>query len=394
MFSLLALSLPFLLMAQNNASMQSNTENENGIQWVTGLSWDQIKQKAKAENKYIFVDAYTTWCGPCKMMDRDVYTNDTVANYFKDKFISLKVQMDKTKEDNKQVQSWYKDAAKINETYHVEGYPTFLFLNPDGILADHQIGYKGVNELLAIAQNAMLPGKVYNDPYSEYDKLIKFYKQGEKDYNKYPLMITMANRVHDDSICHQLLKEFTDYVLTLKPSERFTKDRIQMWAGFTFRSDSRVFQFFYKDGKLIDKVMNQKGYANAIVDKTIWAEDVLPFLIEQAKGSKITVTGGYITDVSGKGLLRTDSSEADWKKLYLILSKKFGKSIAERNVIAGKIEWYTRHWNHEAVGKYKLRQMDRYWTEEDAKRNLVAINNDAFNFFMHSMFLRFTQGRR
>ncbi len=50
-----------------------------GIKFEKTLSWPEICEKAQKENKYIFVDCYTTWCGPCKKMDQEVYLNDTWA---------------------------------------------------------------------------------------------------------------------------------------------------------------------------------------------------------------------------------------------------------------------------------------------------------------------------
>src|SRR5687767_5878813 len=90
---------------------------EEGIKWTTGLTWPQVLEKAKKENKYIFLDCYTTWCGPCKWMDKDVYTNDTVGQFFNEKFISVKVQMDQTKKDDEYVKSWYYSAANIRSQY-------------------------------------------------------------------------------------------------------------------------------------------------------------------------------------------------------------------------------------------------------------------------------------
>src|ERR1044072_2926152 len=92
---ILIMCAPFLTMAQTSNESKTNC----GIKWTTGLSWEQVKQKAKAENKYIFIDVFTTWCGPCKMMDKTVFINDTVGTFFNQHFISVKVQMDRTSND-------------------------------------------------------------------------------------------------------------------------------------------------------------------------------------------------------------------------------------------------------------------------------------------------------
>src|SRR4051812_34660552 len=66
----------------------------SGITWVDNLNWQQVLKKAKKEKKYIFVDCFTTWCGPCKKMDKVVYTNDSLGDFLNAKFISVKLQMD------------------------------------------------------------------------------------------------------------------------------------------------------------------------------------------------------------------------------------------------------------------------------------------------------------
>ncbi len=67
-----------------------------GIKFEEGLSLKQIKEKARTENKYIFIDCYTTWCKPCKAMEKDVYSDKGVGDLFNKKFISAKIQMDRT----------------------------------------------------------------------------------------------------------------------------------------------------------------------------------------------------------------------------------------------------------------------------------------------------------
>ncbi len=63
-----------------------------GIKFQSGLNWEQVKEKARNENRYIFIDCYATWCGPCKKMDKEVYTSENVGNIFNKNFISIKLQ--------------------------------------------------------------------------------------------------------------------------------------------------------------------------------------------------------------------------------------------------------------------------------------------------------------
>ena len=56
---------------------------------------ESLKARAKSENKLIFIDAYTSWCGPCKWMASNVFTNDTVGKFFNQHFISSKIDMEK-----------------------------------------------------------------------------------------------------------------------------------------------------------------------------------------------------------------------------------------------------------------------------------------------------------
>src|SRR5689334_20421155 len=97
-----------------------------GINWVEGLTWQEVNAKARAENKYTFVDCYATWCKPCKYMDKEVYSLKKVGDSMNGHFISVKVQMDTTKSDNNSIQDWYKDAADIMKAYTITSLPTYL----------------------------------------------------------------------------------------------------------------------------------------------------------------------------------------------------------------------------------------------------------------------------
>ena len=94
----IALAIPLKIWAQTN---------EKGIHFEQQLSWQQIKAKAKAENRYIFIDCFASWCIPCKAMDIDVYSKDTVGKFMNEHYISIKIQMNKTEGDSPEVKAWY-----------------------------------------------------------------------------------------------------------------------------------------------------------------------------------------------------------------------------------------------------------------------------------------------
>lgn len=348
------LSLPLKMIAQEDL-------NKNGIQWTENLSWQQVNEKAKKENKYIFVDAFTTWCGPCKAMDKDVYSNDSVGNYFNERFISVKVQMDKTVGDNEQIKSWYNDAETLNKQFMIEAFPSFVFLSPQGKIVHKVSGYKTVSDFIAIAQIATMPGKTYNDRFEEYQLFVGEYKQKKKRYDKMPYMATIAFKLGETDFGKQLLNEHTDYAAGLSSKDRYTKENIDFWANFTLNSNGKRFRFFYDDGGKIDKVMNKKGYAAAVVDRTIQAEIVQAFYKEQPSGSIMSGGQRPIKYKDGTPLPpEPDTTEADWEKLYKLIREKYSASYAKRGVLEARTKWYAAHGNILAYSKYYLLKLEKY----------------------------------
>jgi thiol:disulfide interchange protein len=64
-----------------------------GMTFEHNTTWAAIKEKAKKENKYIFMDAFTTWCGPCKMMAAKIFPLPEVGAFFNASYINVKVTM-------------------------------------------------------------------------------------------------------------------------------------------------------------------------------------------------------------------------------------------------------------------------------------------------------------
>jgi thioredoxin-related protein len=98
-----------------------------GIGWGSDLG--SATAEAKRTGKVIMVDVYTDWCGWCKRLDADTYTNARVIEGAK-QFVALKLNPEKSDSE-----------ARFARKYGVSGYPTILFVEADGTLVNKVVGY-------------------------------------------------------------------------------------------------------------------------------------------------------------------------------------------------------------------------------------------------------------
>lgn len=111
--------------------------------FMTG-SLETAKKKAEADGKLIFVDVYTDWCGPCKMMDRTTFRDPATVELLK-KVVALKVDGEKA------------EGPELVTRYEVGGFPCFLILDAKGKLVDKRMGYMQAQEFNAwLASKARL----------------------------------------------------------------------------------------------------------------------------------------------------------------------------------------------------------------------------------------------
>lgn len=119
------------------------------IKFLENPTWTTVLEQAKKENKIIFLDAYATWCGPCKQMDAETYTNQSVADFYNANFINVKYDMEKG------------EGAMLADRYYVSAYPNLVFINPEGVMLHKAVGFLTANEFLALAKAAKNPETQY-----------------------------------------------------------------------------------------------------------------------------------------------------------------------------------------------------------------------------------------
>ena len=113
------------------------------VMWAQGVAFEpegttleQASAKAKAENKLIFLDAYTQWCGPCKMMARTVFPQEAVGNALNPRFVSIKIDME----------SAY--GAPLAKKLQITAYPSFVIYNADAQEIGRFLGGSNAEEFI------------------------------------------------------------------------------------------------------------------------------------------------------------------------------------------------------------------------------------------------------
>lgn len=151
-----------LMMALFVAFFISTISHAKGIDFQH-LTLKQGIEKAKKENKQLFIDVYATWCGPCKYLTSSVFTDSDLGKFMNENFICLKLDGEKD------------DGMSLMMDYNLDSYPTMLFLSPEKVMLKKLVGVASPDEINS-AGSAVL------DPEStDLFKLQKRYNEGENE---------------------------------------------------------------------------------------------------------------------------------------------------------------------------------------------------------------------
>lgn len=190
---------------------------QEGMQFHKG-SWKAALEQASKEDKLVFMDAYTTWCGPCKKMTRDIFPQQPVADYYNAHFVNVKMDMEKG------------EGIDLAEKYNVAVYPTLLFFTPDGEIVHRSAGFHTAEQFLDLGAKA-------NDPSKRLSALDNQYKEGNREPDFLRKYAMAKFEVMDGT--HGGLAE--EYLAT--QSDWNTEDNMDMVFGFVTDTDSKLFDY-------------------------------------------------------------------------------------------------------------------------------------------------------
>lgn len=245
---------------------------------------------AKAEGKQVFVDIYTDWCGPCKMMAKQVFPTEKAGNYFNEKFVNIKLNAEKEgKEDVKR--------------FHITGYPTFVVLDAEGKeLGNHSGATSDVDKFIGIIESIANPELTPK-------RMAERYAAGDRDPQ---LIAVYANAMIEEAYQGRtphtkLLEKATDmvndYFMSMSDDNRLKPENIFVYSPIYMQkaSDPKV-AFVNKNIKKLRKDAQYQDVVKAVNNFYLmkiqqWAADEhLPDAEEYAAVRRDIARYGYDTD--------------------------------------------------------------------------------------------------
>lgn len=345
-----------------------------GIIWQKG-NFESILNKAKSEKKLVCVDIFTTWCGPCKQMDAEVFTNQEVSKTFNENFICYKIDGEKG------------EGKDLVEYFELESYPTSLFVDSEWNVVLKLEGFCPKERLLEAADKV----KVRNEISGSDDDLEQSYLKGRRDapflldYLKVRALQKMDNGVILDEYLgkispeqqnsvntQQLIIENAsllrgrafDYLMAHKNEEKFYRKLKGIISQNLNKATNQ------KNEKLLNDVLATNGRLSKIfAEANEWnTEAKMNYLMLTNQPEKFFITADFFMDTYVlKKDLSTFRNLPELKEQYQQKIKKASRFVAER---------FTER---ERLGKVAL------WIKKSLEIEEKSFNNEIYSRILFTL---------
>ncbi|MDC0099732.1 MAG: thioredoxin family protein [Crocinitomicaceae bacterium] len=252
--------LTFIAFTLNFNGFPQESDEVTGIQFVNG-TWEEVVAIAKKEKKPIFVDAFTTWCGPCKWMAKTTFKDSAVGTFMTENFISYKMDMEKGEGV---------EFAKKNE---VRVYPTLLYFDSKGDFIHRAAGALKAEAFIETGRTALNPK----------ERFVTFQRKFERGDSDKEFLLNFITKSQEASVPAE--KPFNKYWALLSEDEKISEANLILMqtitSGFS-NMDHELFLFMNTNrAKYIKKLGTEKfePFWNQAYNSAVW------YAAKEKKGS-------------------------------------------------------------------------------------------------------------
>ena len=193
------------------------------------------QKKASDQMLMLFVDVYATWCGPCKMMDSEVYTDPKVADYMNANFVSVRLDGE----------SDYGRDYVVEQ--QLEGYPSMFIFSDEGERVSNIVGYTPAEELIATLISV-------SDGFAEVKKFRAMYQSGTLEPQDFASYISVVRDMGNQDEAEGLAAEYVEQMMVSKSKPTDTDIRV---VAFYMDLDDTWWKEFSSDPERLRRVLGE-----------------------------------------------------------------------------------------------------------------------------------------
>ncbi len=328
------------------------------IQFSEG-KWADIREKARIENKHIVVDAYTTWCGPCKWMAANTFTDKAVGEFFNANFVAYKLDMEKG------------EGINFAKTYGIRAFPTIVYFDPSGEIVHKTIGATGSEVFIKQGKDALNPDKQLFTLKRKYDKG----EEAPQFLRNYAFALQSA---YEDAT-----EIATKYFKTQKEEELLSRENWEFIQNFSEGISSAPFKFVMQH-----RAQFAEKYGEEAVNKFISGvmEDKMYEIIEQGDEQ---VLEEYVKTLDRELPKQSDKLVAKLEYLFYARDPEKSFEYAKKYLDNYSQDWDELNgaaWSYYENSKDKVKlEAALGWVEKSIQLNKNWYNTDTKAAILHEL---------
>ena len=214
--------------------MSSISYAQEGVKF-RNISFVEACEAAKEENKLIFIDCYTSWCRPCKLLSLNILPLKEVGDFYNEKFISLAYDVEK-----------HPDGIELAKKYNIKAFPTFLYMDKTGEIEHIKVWPGSTKEEIINAGKEAFNSEV------KYKSVINSITQGKRDISLLIAYIESRTNIFDqDSLINTFFHSYTE-------KQKYSKEYWDLFYNYVDETESPLFLFFISNRKKYESVFGEE----------------------------------------------------------------------------------------------------------------------------------------